>query len=83
MKILGLKRYVLFLLSMGLVFFTLANARESGGYDLLSYDLMKCICGSKPELAEGGMPVCTSCSEVSVLRSASTESFSSSSSCLS
>jgi len=75
MKIFGLKKYVLFLLLIGLGFFTLANARENGGYGSLSYGLMKHICRSKPELVEGGMPVCTTCSEVNAFRSTSTESF--------
>ena len=44
MKIFGLKKYVLFLLLIGLGFFTLANARENGGYGSLSYGLMKHIC---------------------------------------
>ncbi len=75
MKIVALKKYLLLLLLMRLGFVTLVDARESEGYTSLSYDLMKRICGSKPELTEGGKPTCTSCSEVSVLKSASTESF--------
>jgi len=75
MKIFSIKNYVWHFLFIICGLTISINANESVVYSSLSYDLMKSICKSKVEFAEGGMPVCTSCLEVSAFRSTSTESF--------
>ena len=67
------KHFLYFFIVLGI--FTLLNARESGGYGSISYELMQSICKGKPKLAEGGKPVCE-CSKVRIDHFSSSEQFS-------